>query len=484
MPVTPTLAPFPTRILFVLPAVIFLGAAGAWLGWQHRADERRWTRLRPDLPAPSDDTAPGLDARLAQCAAGFAKWPVDLAALAEFTLLCHANGRPAEAIRGYEALLVLQPAEPRWPHLLAGILTGYGRMDEAMPLLRLAASLSPAQPIVWQRLGDTHLKANQLPEATRAYERVLALRTADIHALFGLARVDLQAGRLTDARRRLQEATLANPDFPGAQTLLATVFERLGNPAAAQAARQRVRGDGRYMEAPDPWAIDLTAYGHHPYTLLVAASAYSSDGRHREALPLLDRAIALAPQDARLHRQLGNTLVLLGDLAAARPRLEQALALAPGDEKIRTDLIRLLKNLSDHAAAEQVVLAGVAACPPSTAFRFDAARIAAREGRSTEAAALLREVWAREPGLTAAPCELASLLFATGRATEADVVLDKLREQFPDDPAVVTLLVRRGIETGDPRTGGWLRRIQIAGSPVPALVELRQAYYARFGVLP
>jgi hypothetical protein len=49
---------------------------------------------------------------------------------------------------------------------------------------------------------------------------------------------------------------------------------------------------------------------------------------------------------------------------------------------------------------------------------------------------------------------------------------------------VLTLLVRRGIETRDPRTGDWLRRAQDTGKALTTLAELRQAYFARFGVMP
>lgn len=484
-PAPPWPIPPLTRPLALSLAVVLLAAvAGSWLWWHGQAGHRRWTTLRPVLPAATGTAAPGLDARLATCTAKFSTWPADPAALTEFALLCHANGLLPEAIRGYEALIVLQPTEARWPHLLANILTGYGRMDEALPLLQKAVTLAPAQPIVWQRLGEAQLKNNQLAEAAATFDEVLKLRRADVHALFGLARCDLQAGRLTAARSRLQEAVAANPDFPGAQTLLATVFERLGNPAAAQAARLRVRGDGRYTEAPDPWAVNLAAYCHNSYSLLVAASALSSDGRLREALPLLDRAITLAPQDARLHRQLGNTLARLGDLPAARPKLQQALALEPANEKIRSDLITLLKGLKDVPAMEQVVFDGLTASPQSTAFRFEAGLIAARHGRTAEAVAFFDEVWAREPGQTAAPCELAAIYFASGRAAEGEAVLEKLRAQHPDDPTVLTLLVRRGIETRDPRTGDWLRRAQDTGKSLPTLAELRQAYFTRFGVLP
>src|SRR4029077_14070527 len=131
--------------------------------------------LRPALPAAAGAAAPGLDARLAQCAAGFARWPGDRAALADFSQLCHANGLLPEAIQGYRALLVVDPATARWPHLLAEILTGFGRMDEALPLLQKAAELAPTQPVLWQRLGEARLKNNQLVEAGAAFAEVLRL---------------------------------------------------------------------------------------------------------------------------------------------------------------------------------------------------------------------------------------------------------------------------------------------------------------------
>ena len=357
-------------------------------------------------------------------------------------------------------------------------------MDEALPLLRQATELAPAQTIVWLRLGEARLKNNQTEEAAAAFAQALRSKPADIHALFGLARCDLQAGRLTRARSRLQEAVAADPDFPGAQSLLATVFERLGNPAAAEIARRRVRGDGHYTEAPDPWTVDLAVYCHNPYTLLVAASALSSDGKHREALPLLERALALDPQDARLHRQQGNALASLGDLAGARPKLERSLALDPGNEKIRSDLINLLKEIKDLPALTQTVFQGLTASPESTSFRFEAGLLAARAERTDEAIRFFSEVWQRQPNQTAAPRELAAVYFTSGRAEAGQAVLEKIVVLQPDDPTVLALLVRRGIETRDPRTGDWMRRALATGKALPVLAELQQAYFARFGVMP
>lgn len=471
------------HLSFILVGLLALAATGTFV-WYRQADARRWTTLRPHLPAATGPTAPGLDARLAQAAAGFAHWPADRTALSDFSLLCHANGLLTEAMQGYRALLVVDPTEARWPHLLGEILTGYGRLDEALPFLQQAVTLAPSQPVLWHRLGEALLKNNQTAEASVAFNELFSLQPGNVHALFGLARCDLQAGRLTSARARLQAAVAAQPDFPGAPSLLATVYERLGNPAAAETTRKTVRGDGRYMGMADPLAVDLTVYGHNPYALLVAASGEVADGRPARAVPLLERAISLDPADARLHRQLARARGRLGDLPGARAALERAVALAPTEEKIRGELLDLLRETRDQSALEEVLAAGLVATPGSASLHFAAGLQAARAGRFDEAIPHFEFAARAQPGEAAAPCELAAVYFGTGRAATGVAILERLLQIQPACQPALTQLARYGLEQDDPRTREWLRRALAAGQPTPALTELNQTYQRRFGAMP
>ena len=469
----------------LLALVTVVGGVGGYRGWQGEAALRHWREIRPGMPGAMDSaTAPGLEARLAADAAKIEQWPPDRTALAEFSQLCHANGFLPEAEQGYRALQELEPAEGRWPHRLAEVLSGLGRLHEARPQLQRVTVLAPDRSIAWQRLGEAELKLNHTAEAERAYQAALQRDAGKVHALFGLARCDLQAGRLTAARSRLQQAVAANPDFPGAQSLLAMVFDQLGNAAAADLARKRVSGDGRYTAASDPWALDLVAYGHNPYTLLTAASAELSDGNPKNALPLLQRALALTPDDARLHRQLGNTLHRLGERDGATKELEQALALAPNDEKIRMDFIKLLRESKAFTRLDQVVLAGTKTNPDSAGLNYEAGKIAERTGRPEEAISYLLSAWKLRPAEIAAPCELATVYFGLGRADEGRAVLETVLQTHPHDQTVLTLLIRQGIVAGDARTGEWLSQIEAQPEPGSSLAELRRSYQHRFGLAP
>jgi len=470
--------PFP-RLL--VASAVLAAVVAAYAGWRNVSARRTWQATRPTRPAPAGAAAPGLDARLAACDRRLAAWPPDRAALVEFTRLCHANGDLAQAETGYRALIALEPNEPRWPHLLASILAGFGQLDDALPLLRRTTQLAPDYLIGWLRLGDALLKADATAEAATSYQEALRRDPENPYALIGLARCDLQTERWSAARSHLQQAVSRHPESAGAQSLLATVFDRLGNPAAAERARERVQNGARYSDPPDPWAEELPAYCHDPYVLLVAASTAVADGTPRKALPLLERALTLAPNDARLHRQLSKTLTALGDPAGARVQIERAAALDPANEVMQLDLVAYLRQTQDQPALERAVASGLATCPGSTGLHFEAGMIAAGAGRLEDAVRHFEFAWRNRPDQTGAPRELAKIYFRSGRDEAGIAVLEKILSHEPRDTATQYLLVQHGIDTGDARTAGWLRRAAEAGGAEFPLAQLQQAFLRRFG---
>ena len=465
-----------SRPVFLAVLAAVLAIAGC-LGWHHHTQRRAWQAMIPPLPAPASDAAPGLAVRLRADLMRLQAWPPDREALAEFTALCHANGALEEAMAGYRALMVLEPNEPRWPHLLASILAGYGRLDEALPLLRRTTVLAPDHRVAWLRWGEALLKSNAPAAAEAAYREALRRAPGDPYALVGLARCDLQAGRWTAARQRLEQAVAEHPDSASAQSLLATVFDRLGNARGAAAARARVVDGRQRLEPADDWTEALTAYCYRPYILLTAAAAAAAGGTPRRALAPLERALTLAPDDARLHRQLAKIRVELGDPAAARLQFEQAVRLSPDDDTMYQDLIGLLRSEGDVAAVAQAVAQGLAHCPGSEALQLEAGLLAADAGRLDEAVAHLERAIQIRPDQTGAALKLAELQFGAGRTEAGVAVLEALLRRHPHDEAARLMLARHGIQTGDARTGARIKPAEAtdaAGGPSSALIALRQ----------
>lgn len=72
----------------------------------------------------------------------------------------------------------------------------------------------------------------------------------------------------------------------------------------------------------------------HPFVLKSLSFALIGQQRHGEALPVLERAIAIDGQDAELHNNLGIALTALLRSDQALVAFDRALALAPGDPDV------------------------------------------------------------------------------------------------------------------------------------------------------
>jgi tetratricopeptide (TPR) repeat protein len=172
--------------------------------------------------------------------------------LAELSRFYHANGFLAEAVRCYGGLEQLAPVEPRWPHLHASILAGYGEIEPAMQSWRRVIQLAPAYVPARLRLGDCLLKANRPDEAAAVYADVLRIAPNDSYAVLGLARIDLEAGRWDQARQRL-ETVVSQTNYNLGYDLIVSLYERIGQRERAAAIRGSAKASGAYRDPPDPW---------------------------------------------------------------------------------------------------------------------------------------------------------------------------------------------------------------------------------------
>jgi predicted Zn-dependent protease len=410
--------------------------------------------------------------------------PPDVAALTEFANLCHANGQLEAAANAYRALIKLEPGNARWPYRLASILAGYGRLDDALPLLRTTLQLAPDYFPARLTLGESLLKHNATAEAETVYRDALQREANNPYAMLGLARCDLDSRRWTSARAQLQRAVAAHPDFSDAHSLLASVFERLGNVDGAELERKRVQDGGHSVEPTDPWLEELINDCLDPYTLLIAASTAMAERRPNDALARLERGLELAPDNARLHRQLAKTKAVLGDLPTARLEMEKAVALEPSNDAIHLDLLAYLRQPSEAEALARAISRAVAACPTSPALQCEAAALAVQQGHLDEGAEHYLAAWRQSPDQTAAALEAATLYFRQKQPDRAVALLEDVLARRPEDSATLLMLLRHSIEGGEPRAADLLRRAREANASPTILAELNQRYQRRFGVVP
>lgn len=468
------------RPLMALVWVIVLAltlASGWWAIAQHAAVGTSIPR-KPDLKGWNAGFEEAVD-QAETTARGYFH---PAAGLVTLSRLYHANGFYNEALQCYEGLPQLQSGDARWPHLEACILAEFGRIDEARPLAEQAVRLAPDYSPARLRLGNLFLKANQPGPAVETYQEVLKQDPGDPYALLGLARCALARNDWTAARGLLQDALKSHPDFIGGLSLMVTVSEHFGDQAEAGRLRELI-GKREFTDLPDPWFDGLLEDVYDPYRLSVAAVVANLAQNPTQAIHLLERATALAPNAATYHRQLGLLLSHVPDYAGARQHLQSAVTLAPTDADSWLFLYQLLNLAGDKDAAAQALANGLAHCPESASLHLEQARRLNTAGFHDEAINEFRLAYQLQPNEAGALVEMASVLFGVNRADEAVAALHEALRRQPGHPMALATLAFYSISSGDEAGAlAWWDQVRLQPRTPPQTVNsLKDAFRKRFG---
>jgi tetratricopeptide (TPR) repeat protein len=134
--------------------------------------------------------------------------------------------------------------------------------------------------------------AGRLAEARALYQELLVAQPGNAEALYSLAVLAQQAGRLDITIRHLKQAVFHRPDFVDAHIYL-------GNTHLA--TRQPLKALRHYQRAVE---FDPEHAGAH----LNLASLFQRAGRFEQAAAHFEKALALEPELAEAHDSLGLPL--------------------------------------------------------------------------------------------------------------------------------------------------------------------------------
>jgi tetratricopeptide (TPR) repeat protein len=469
------------RRILVGTLCLLLIAGAAW--WWQQAGRQQAITLKALPRIPDLSTAPATlrEQIVAADSRARGRW-LPAKGLAELSRLYHANGLLDEAAGCYAGLEQLAPAEPRWPHLDATILAGFGEIEPAVKLWQQVIRLAPEYVPARLRLGDCLLKSNRPDEAAAAYAGVLKLDPSNSYATLGLARIDLEAQRWDSARQRLEEV-VARTNYVLGYDLIVSLYERLGLVDKAAAIRGSTRASGNYRDPPDPWLDQLMDFCFDPYRLSLSAGTLARDGDSSRAIQLLKRAIELAPEDVSSHFQLGGIAKSQKNFAVARDEFTSCTVLDPTFADGWIQLSLLQTEMGDPAAAERTLAAGLAHCPDSPSLHLMRARNLHLAGMNGEAITEFLTSIRLRPNEPDAYADLGNLYIESGNEAEG---LDKLKEALEADPGfpfALSVLAFHAISTGnESEARQWLARV--ANQPrVPhdQVSRLLETYQQTFG---
>lgn len=314
--------------------------------------------------------------------AGLSRLPEDSAAvlprLRDYLKLFPDDSDIAAQLARTEAALERQrriERDPGYRHLRAGTAAlDAGRVDAAERELKLAQALRPGDARIVGELGRLRMRQGRHAEALpllRLAVRGDADNRGKWRSLEATARYWSHLAR-ADAATDAGDLDVAGTELRAALALQPRNAEGL----SAMAAHERLRGDNkaaerRYREA-------LRHEPGHPGALRGLARLLAQTGREREALALIEKQKARAPQlreefgrvRAGLMREQAEAALAAGRTGEALRGLEAAQTADPDDPWTRFSLAQLYRRLGLPKPARELMQQGVERAPQSADARY------------------------------------------------------------------------------------------------------------------
>lgn len=319
-------------------------------------------------------------------------------AIVKADLLDRDSKRTGDLVREYVRRF---PDDPEGYYRLANVLMREDRSEESLAVWERLLVLDPNQAVAYNFLGYHFIGRGDFVRAEDYLKRYRFLAPEQANPYDSLGELYANTGRYDEAEEHLRRALEIKPDFAPAVGHLGTLEVGRGDPGAAAAWFVRA------AEMSEAWK------DRHAFTG-AAATALLDAGRPDEALALLDRAEAEAPQLSgreelyfRFHLSRSRAVILgvAGRAEEAEAGLSGLLAFPEElDEKER-------RALEKSLAGPRAALAGA-------------------RGRLGEAVDLIREQLDEEakrgyvgfgyyPGVFRLRVRLADALVTLGRPDEA-----------------------------------------------------------------
>ncbi len=227
---------------------------------------------------------------------------------------------------------------------------------------------------------------------------------------------------LAEAYRRTGNLTQAVPFYEQASARAATdwrIFLRLGTALTAinQPPRAAAALDRAQTLAPQ-----------EPAALEAIANLLAQQGRFREAVALLQAALALDPTVANLHSTLGARLFQLNDVKGTEKAWREAVRLRPEAATTCLNLANLLANNGSFGEAKTYFQAALRSAPSYVEAHLAYAIALAAHGAGAQAEQHFQEVLRQAPNHFEAHLRLGQLLQDRGDVTRATVHLRKATE--------------------------------------------------------
>jgi Flp pilus assembly protein TadD len=244
--------------------------------------------------------------------------------------LCESNlgsvvarpGRFPEAEEHVRRAIALRPDRPGPHENLGGIMLAQGRYHEAEEHFRRAATLHPDRAASRNALGVALAYQGRDNEAEAEFRQAMRLSPRLVDAPANLGVLYVRRGRYEEAIPPLRRALAFDDGRVGIRIDLGRALRG----RAIELVRQ-----GQLSDAAQLWQEAGPLAGDDADSLRSLGQALVEQGKGAEAIPILERAVSLAPRQREGHHSLARAYRLAGRVPEADREAAALREVAPSD---------------------------------------------------------------------------------------------------------------------------------------------------------
>lgn len=227
------------------------------------------------------------------------------------------------------------PDSPDTLYMLGFVLNREDKPADSLNAYTQAARLARPQSDDLKVVALDYVLLNDYDDAIRWMKQAVAFDPKNEQAWYGLGRCLYSQSEFGEAQQAFERALALDPRDVKAEANLGLAYEMANQPEKAEGAYKVAVSLADADGKTDEW----------PY--LDYASFLLEHDRPMEAMPLLQRAVTLAPQCAECHGKLGRAMAETGQAKQGVEELRKAVTLSPQDPKLHYDLGRAYRAAGD-----------------------------------------------------------------------------------------------------------------------------------------
>ncbi len=293
-----------------------------------------------------------------------------------------------------------------------------GQYQEALDLLSEAAAKEPANPVVFNYLGEAFFRLKRYQEAADALNRAISLDSGYLLPHVGLGIVYDTLGEVEKAKKEFEEALRigsTSPDAPEVK-LAAGRLKRIE--VREHISKGRILyGAGKTEEALEEYNLAIAKDADNTQASMAAGLIYKQLKRIKESYDAFKKVIGVQPGNVTAHLNMGELHATAGAFEEAIASFREVVRLAPESREAKT------AEFFIRASEEKILLRKL----------FEDASAAMKDEKYDEAVVIYKKIQAVEPANSYALYNLGVSYFKTERYEEALGVLKQSIEINPED---------------------------------------------------